>query len=72
MADAAAAFLLVTWLASGKPPSSYQIEFPTPHACEVARSNAIGQAAAINEWIADRRSFPPKARIQRSVAPSRM
>jgi hypothetical protein len=56
MADPATVFLLVTWLANGKPPDSYQIEFPTPRACETARSELAGRAKAIIEWVADRKA----------------
>jgi hypothetical protein len=56
MTDPATVFLLVTWLANGKPPDSYQIEFPTALACETARSELAGREKAISQWVADRKA----------------
>jgi hypothetical protein len=45
------AILLVTWIISGQPPSSYQTQFTTMEACEAARAAVLQEASRLtSEW----------------------
>jgi hypothetical protein len=43
------ALLLVTWIVSGQPPSSYQAEFNSIDACEKARATVLAENARLQE-----------------------
>jgi hypothetical protein len=42
------AFLMVTWIIAGQPPSSYQTPFATMEACQAARIAVIQDADRLN------------------------
>ena len=46
--------LLVTWLTYNQPPQSYQTEFASKEACELARRGLVAEQAAL-QTIEDRR-----------------
>jgi len=48
--------LLVTWLASGQPPSNYQVPFSSNEACEAARLQLIKDAERIGQAMIERAS----------------
>jgi hypothetical protein len=43
--------LLVTWFIQGQPPSSYQTQFTSTQACEVARNSLAQQADQLKRQV---------------------
>jgi hypothetical protein len=69
------AILLVTWITSGQPPSSYQTQFTTMEACQAARAAVLQEASrSISEWqrnMAPNPVQPPGTYIPSNMVPYR-
>jgi hypothetical protein len=64
--------LLVTWIAVGQPPSSYQVPFTSSEACEAARIALMRDAQRVSNELILPNGVPPPPEGYDVNAPARL